>query len=209
MEILYFDELGSTQKYLIEEIRSGRKNAPLCVVAKKQTDGIGSRENKWEGFDNNLFFSFAMRLDSLTSDLPKQSICIYLLYIFKECLKAYGSEVKIKWPNDLYLHNKKICGAMTNILKDTIVCGIGLNTDNSPQTYGNIDVPIDKIALLSDYFDMLEKAPSWGVIFSKYEVEFSSQKEVYFGDFVNQGQSVKLDYDGSLIIDGKKVFGAR
>lgn len=209
MEIVYFDELESTQKYLVQSIKSGFYQTPICIVANNQTKGIGSKSNSWDGFDNNLFFSFSLSSDLLPTDLPSQSICIYLLYIFKQCLSDMGSNAVIKWPNDIYLHNKKICGAMTSIIKNNIVCGIGLNTDNSSQEYAVLDINIDKKLLLESYFKEIYNMPSWGLIFSKYEVEFNSQKEVFFGDLINQGQGVELMSDGSLNIDGTKVFGLR
>jgi len=209
LEIVYFRELESTQKYLVDKIKEGILCAPICVLTENQTAGIGSKDNCWDGVEGNLFFSFALPFKSLPPDLPRQSICIYLLYIFKQCLHGLGSSVKLKWPNDLYINGKKVCGAMTNIVKGVVVCGIGLNSSFAPPKHAVLDISIDKNKLLADYFEVVQNATNWEAIFSKYEVEFSSNKQEFFGDFLTQGQSVELERDGSLIIDGTKVFGIR
>lgn len=209
METIYFHELPSTQKYLVSAIKSSELTAPICIVAGSQSSGVGSKENSWVGVDGNLFFSFALPLEHLPDDLPRQSICIYLLYIFKECLSELGSHVNLKWPNDLYLGEKKVCGAMTSILKKEIVCGIGLNSHEAPPEYAKMDIKIDHMPLLAYYFERLKNKPSWASIFSKYSVEFSSKRKEFFGVYLAQGQSVELLSDGSLSIDGEKVFGIR
>jgi BirA family biotin operon repressor/biotin-[acetyl-CoA-carboxylase] ligase len=124
-------------------------------------------------------------------------------------LEVLGSKVKLKWPNDLYLSDKKVCGAMTTIIKNQVVCGIGLNSSKAPSKHGKIDIEVKHMSLLNDYFDMLENCPSWSTIFSKYSVEFNSKREEFFGNYFGQGQSVELLADGSLSVDGEKVFGTR
>ena len=60
MEILYLDEVTSTQTWLIEQIKKNKLTPPVAVYAKKQTLGVGSRGNSWIGEDGNLFLSFAI-----------------------------------------------------------------------------------------------------------------------------------------------------
>jgi len=63
LEIIYFDTLDSTQKYLIDAISSGSIEPPVAVLAKNQTNGIGSRDNSWEGGCGKLFISFALNIN--------------------------------------------------------------------------------------------------------------------------------------------------
>jgi len=103
MEFVYFEEIPSTQKYLLQHTQSN-----VCVWTQYQTDGIGSRANKWIGERGNLFFSFAISKEQLAPDLPLQSISIYYMYQLKMLLTQLGSKVKFKWPNDLYLKKKLV-----------------------------------------------------------------------------------------------------
>ena len=55
LQILYLDSVDSTQLYLKKKLVQKEIKSPYAIVAKKQTNGIGSRENEWIGIDGNLF----------------------------------------------------------------------------------------------------------------------------------------------------------
>jgi len=209
LEIIYFDELASTQTYLVEAVKTQKLLAPICIVAHRQTAGIGSKQNSWDGYDGNLYFSFALGLDSLPNDLPRQSICIYFLYIFKKTIEKHGQKLTLKWPNDLYLDGKKVCGALTNVVGNFIVCGIGLNVTDSGANYGHIVLNATKEKLLADYFEALDMRQDWVEIFREFEVEFYSTVSIFFDLHLRRGDKLKLLNDGSLSINGEKVFGTR
>ena len=107
MEVLYFNSLTSTQTYLLEALKSKKLNVPICVMAKEQTEGIGSRNNSWEGGEGNLFFSLAVNLDDLPKDLPVSSASIYFSYIMREVIAKHETSIWLKWPNDLYQNSDK------------------------------------------------------------------------------------------------------
>ena len=113
MELLCFNELESTQTYLIDELKEKRLTAPIVIMAKEQTAGVGSRDNSWEGGEGNLFFSLAISIDDLPQDLPLNSASIYFSYLMKEVLDQYITDVWLKWPNDLYHNQSKIGGTIT------------------------------------------------------------------------------------------------
>ena len=106
LEIFFHKELDSTQAEAKRCLDTGR-NAPFCIVAEYQTAGIGSRENRWESIEGNLFFSFVIRKETLPGDLPLSSASIYFGYIMKQTLERFGSSTWLKWPNDLLLNKRK------------------------------------------------------------------------------------------------------
>ena len=59
--------MGSTQQYLKELIKNNEASAPFAVVADLQTAGVGSRGNSWSGVKDNLFLSFAIPPEKLSS----------------------------------------------------------------------------------------------------------------------------------------------
>lgn len=211
MEIFWFDELPSTQNYLIERIKNSLLSAPVCVVSQRQTDGIGSRANKWEQQGDALLFSFALPIASLPHDLKIESASIYFMYILKNLLSAKGSACWIKWPNDIYIDDKKIAGAITSFLKTegVLVCGIGINMSGSKE-YGNCDIKTDKKNLLYEYLSVFQAPPSWKQIFINFEVEFlkTREKMLRHGSLKNHG-NVTLNEDGSITVDNKKVYSLR
>ena len=81
-------------------------------------------------------------------------------------LEKFGSKVWIKWPNDFYIENSKLGGAITSLTKDFIYCGIGINMLETSLEYGFLDIKIDQDLLLKNYFEELEKAISWKQIYT-------------------------------------------
>ncbi|MCG3701464.1 biotin--[acetyl-CoA-carboxylase] ligase [Aliarcobacter butzleri] len=211
MKIIRLDEVDSTHKYLKEYILKNEYTSPLCIVTDLQTQGIGSRGNSWIGKKGNLFFSFALDINSLPKDLPLQSTSIYFTYVLKNILKNLGSQVWIKWPNDFYIENKKIGGTITSMSKNLIFCGIGLNLLDVEKEYEKLDIKIDVDEVLKNYFFEIEKKISWKQIFSDFKIEFEKSKK-FQTTIDNQKISLEsaiLNDDGSIQINNKKVFSLR
>jgi BirA family biotin operon repressor/biotin-[acetyl-CoA-carboxylase] ligase len=211
LQIVWCESIDSTQKYLKRELQNKALSAPVAVVANVQTEGIGSRGNNWESQEGNLFCSFALARSELPSDLKIESASIYFSYILKETLEQMHSKVWIKWPNDFYVENKKAGGMITSLLGDTVLCGVGLNLQNSPQAFSTLDISVDKKELLLKYFANLEKKVSWKQVFSKYRLEFYKNKN-FFTHLHNKRislQEARLCEDGSLEINGERIYSLR
>ncbi len=211
MKTIYLESVGSTQTYIKELIKKKDTEPPFAVVAKKQTDGIGSRGNSWSGIDGNLFLSFAISLEDLPKDLKLESSSIYFAYLLKETLFELNSSIWLKWPNDFYIDDLKVGGMITNIVGNTLICGVGLNSVDSPKEFGVLDITIFNDDLLELYFKKIEKKISWKQVFSKYELEFCRNQKFFthnnnlrilLGD-------AKLQSDGSIIINGERIYSRR
>ena len=211
MEILSFKRLPSTQRYLVEAIQKSRLEAPVAVMAQEQSDGIGSRDNRWDGERGNLFVSFAVNLSDLPDDLSLSSASIYFSFMMKKVLLRYRSGVWLKWPNDFYIDNRKIGGTITKKVGSSLVCGIGVNLKKNQIPYGALDIDIPAKTILESYFFELEKYPTWKQVFSEYRVEFELSRKfsVHIENSRKSLENASLCEDGSLLIEGKKVFSAR
>ena len=93
MTIYWLDTVDSTQRYLKDALKNGELQVPVAVAAHKQTEGTGSRGNRWEGVDGNLFLSFALKRDALPDDLKLESASIYLTYILKEVFISFRKQI--------------------------------------------------------------------------------------------------------------------
>ena len=211
MQIHSLESVDSTQTYLLNALKEGSLKSPVCVTALRQESGKGSRGNSWSGLEGNLFFSFAIARSALPEDLRLESSSIYFTYLLKDLLAEMGSNVWLKWPNDFYLQEVKIGGAITNLYRDELVCGIGLNTKVAPEGFSALDIEIENDQLLKRYFEILKKPPKWKQIFSKYEVEFVKSRSY----FTHSGErrlslenAILLD-DGSIECDGQRIFSLR
>ena len=201
MNSLYYEKITSTQKILIEKIKKNEISLPIVIWSEYQIDGIGSRGDRWIGKKGNLFFSFAYKKDEF-SFVPIESLSIYFGWIFKKTLNELGSKCIMKWPNDIYLIDKKIGGVITAIVKNSIVCGIGLNTKFAPDGFGYLDIDIKNGKILKTFFSNLEKKCSFKKVIYEFKEEFEKYKDL----FLIKGN---LAEDGSLIINQKRIYSKR
>jgi len=211
LQTLYLKVIDSTQTHLKELIRTKTVKTPFAVISDIQTAGVGSRDNKWNSIEGNLFLSFAIKIEELPRDLKLESASIYFAYLLKNILCELNSEVWLKWPNDFYVKNKKIGGMITNIVDDTLICGVGLNLTKQVNAFTKLDIDINREDLLEKYFKKIEKKILWKQVFSKYELEFDKSK-----NFFTHNKSLRisledsnLQCDGSIIINDERIYSLR
>lgn len=211
MEVLSFNSLPSTQIFLIEALKRDELQTPVAVIAAQQSDGIGSRDNRWCGGEGNFFASIALSLDLLPDDLPLSSASIYFSFIMKKVLLEFDEKVWLKWPNDFYLDDEKIGGTITQKVQNSLICGIGINLKNTQNGYRALGVDIKPDQLLKKYLFALQKFPKWKHIFREYRVEFelSRRFSVHIENDKKSLSDAMLGEDGSLLINGKKVYSLR
>lgn len=141
-EIIYIEECGSTNSGLIElnEIEFAKKGLRLeegiVLCTGFQTAGRGQHGNFWESEKGkNLTFSMLLHPEFiLASDQFILSQIVSLA--IKETFDRYTDDITIKWPNDIYWKDKKICGILIEnaIADDCIsqsVIGIGINVNQT------------------------------------------------------------------------------
>ena len=134
-QILRFDSLPSTN---LEAARRAVEGAPegLCVVAGEQTAGRGRHQRRWVSpKDAGLYFSIILRPPFEQSVWPLLTL-MAAIAVHDALLDACSLETDIKWPNDILLNEKKLCGILAETLETplgrAVVVGIGINlTRNS------------------------------------------------------------------------------
>lgn len=105
---------------------------PVVISAVEQTGGRGRRGRKWEPVAGNLYFTFSLEFP--LSELSRY-VCLIGLSIAKT-IREYAphQDIKIKWPNDVFLNKKKVTGILIENIKDNIwAVGIGVNIVDSPK----------------------------------------------------------------------------
>lgn len=185
--------------------------APVAVIASRQDSGVGSRDNSWSGGEGNFFASIAVDTGMLPADLSLSSASIYFSFIMKQTLLEFGENIWLKWPNDFYLNEDKVGGTITQKIQNTLVCGIGINLKKSQNGYRALSCDISPENLLRNYLAALEKFPKWKQVFSEYEIEFELSRKfsVHIESYQKSLSDAILCEDGSIIIEGKRVFSLR
>jgi BirA family biotin operon repressor/biotin-[acetyl-CoA-carboxylase] ligase len=211
LEIVLFDNLPSTQTYLIEQVEKRNLNLPVAILALEQNRGVGSRNNEWQGGKGNFFVSIAIELNMLPDDLPVASASIYFSFIMKKVLKQYSENIWLKWPNDFYINSSKIGGTITKKINSVLVCGIGINLKNSENGYRALQFDISSEKLLKKYLLKLQEFPKWKHIFSEYKIEFELSRKfsVHIENYKESLVDACLCEDGSLLLGGKRVYSLR
>jgi len=211
VEIIWLEEVDSTQRYLLDGLKNQTLKAPVCVGATLQTMGRGSRGNQWIGEEGNFFISFAIKRNTLPDDLRLESSSIYFAYLLKELLVEMGSTVWLKWPNDFYCGEQKVGGLITNLAGDCLVCGVGLNLKRAPKNFAVIDIKIQAKALSDGYSQKLKTFPQWKQIFSKFSLEFERSKAfaTHTNNVMIELKDAILCEDGSLECNGQRMYSLR
>lgn len=127
--ISYFNSITSTSDYLI---KSDSKDGDIAVSGI-QTKGRGKQGAKWLSKRGGLWFSFVRRRKIAG---PYIYVIISSVAV-AETLVKYGIRPVIKWPNDILVNNKKICGIIidNDVYNRKMTTGIGLNVNNSTPQY--------------------------------------------------------------------------
>ena len=126
--LIYFNNCASTQDELIDFLNQHYLSEDfLAFYTFNQTKGRGQYGNSWENLpEENLAYSFALK----TKNINVSDTCFnfYTAILVRDFIaNLTKTEVKIKWPNDLILKNKKICGMLFEKSKNYFVVGIGIN----------------------------------------------------------------------------------
>jgi BirA family biotin operon repressor/biotin-[acetyl-CoA-carboxylase] ligase len=134
-QILRFESLPSTN---LEAARRAQEGAPegVCVVAREQTAGRGRLQRNWVSpKDAGLYLSVILRPKLDPSIWPLLSL-MAAVAVHDALLDSCHLETDIKWPNDILVDEKKLCGILTETVETSsgraAVVGIGINlTSNS------------------------------------------------------------------------------
>ena len=125
---IHFDEIDSTNNYLKNSYKL--LNDFTFVTADYQSKGKGRNDRVWSSNKgDNLMFSFLIKNPVLLRKYGALSLITAIEVA--NLLEAYNfKEVKIKWPNDVFINDKKVCGILLEgQILEYLVIGVGLNVN--------------------------------------------------------------------------------
>ena len=136
--VIHYEEIDSTNTEARRLSLEGAKQG-LVLVAEKQSAGKGRRGRSWESpARENLYFSILLRPELKPEKAPM--LTLVMAYSVAKVLKNEGFPVQIKWPNDLVLAKRKVCGILTEMhlqraqIEDVVIgVGINVNTTKFPK----------------------------------------------------------------------------
>lgn len=224
-QFLHFDELDSTNAY-IKKIATDYKKEGLVVLTEKQLAGRGRLGRKWFS-QNSKGIWMSMMLRPKISIFEVSKITQVVAAAVASALADLGIDSKIKWPNDIIINDKKICGILVEMNSEEnhinhIVIGIGLNINQDKSDFDSeiIDIASSlKIEMGKTY----NRAEIMATVLNKFEKLYDefcmgnfevsrkicSEKSYIIGSeiyVINNGEKVKaiaksLNEDGKLLVE--------
>lgn len=124
MPVIYYESLDSTN----DAAKFLKPAEKALVIASRQTNGRGRGDHVFFSPRGGLYFSFIFKDDGSDQHLLTLKAAAAVCGALRE---SSGADVKIKWVNDLFLDEKKICGILCEHVPDYYVVGIGINSPNT------------------------------------------------------------------------------
>ena len=221
VEIL--EETDSTNAY-VKRLADEKENG-YTALARLQTAGRGRFNRKWlSGRDEGACFSVLVKDSRLSAETAPPMVFVCALAAARALTKLTGcGDIRIKWPNDLVLHGKKLCGILCEsaFAGDRIawtVCGIGINLTQTAfpadlphassvkKETGVTLTPVQTVNAFLEEFDLLTE-----VLFTRglqpvldeivpLSATLGQTVRAENGEISVTGQAVRFEQDGSLVV---------
>lgn len=177
-EIQYYEELDSTN---LAAARAGEAGAVhgMVIAADRQTKGRGRRGRTWESpAGKNLYFSLLLR-----PEFALEKASMLTLVMAHSTAKAIETVVQapvdIKWPNDILVHGKKICGILTELKAERgrirhIIIGVGVNVKT--QEFAG-ELALKATSLQQEFGMEIEREELLRKIMENFEIDYEAFTE--------------------------------
>lgn len=191
-QIIRLEETISTNQYMRQLLENGFLPEGSVVIADFQSAGKGQIGNHWESEKGrNLTFSILLYPDFLMANRQFLISQITALSV-KETLDEYVEDITIKWPNDIYWREKKICGMLieNDLAGQTLfssILGIGINI-NQEQFLSNAPNPVSLRMITGQDYDR-------EFFFERFLHHFSIN---YFRLIQGEEDDIRFEYQKSL-----------
>jgi BirA family biotin operon repressor/biotin-[acetyl-CoA-carboxylase] ligase len=177
----YFETVDSTNAVATRLAQEGAAEGTL-ILADSQTAGRGRFQRVWQSpYGSNLYFSVVLRPDIA----PAQAASLTFVggVAAFAALSSYCSNgVEIKWPNDILINHRKVCGILTEMKTDgrnvEVVLGVGINVNMKKADFD----PEHREMATSLAEEIGKDIPREDVLFS-----FCTRFQHWYGMFLQEG----------------------
>lgn len=208
MKITIFDVLPSTNDYC-EAREFGEDTA---IIAREQTGGKGTKGRSFSSPLGGVYLSLVRYYPCKAEN--SFSLMIASCMAVVKTLEFYGARADVKWPNDVFLNGKKICGILIknsfegeNVKKS--ITGIGVNVNNDiPKDLADIAINLKSVVGEVDIEDFYKRLIE--NLYADYSVDEYRSRNIALGKEITvikngeSGKAVAEDVaaDGSLVLKG-------
>jgi len=132
--IHYFPEIGSTMEVARELAKRGAREGTI-VIAEAQTCGRGRLSREWLSPQGGIYFSLVLRPRISPAYAPRINLMASVA-VASTIRKLFGLKAELKWPNDVLIEGRKVCGILAEMdaemdVVNFVNVGIGINANTS------------------------------------------------------------------------------
>jgi BirA family biotin operon repressor/biotin-[acetyl-CoA-carboxylase] ligase len=226
-KIEHFDEVTSTNTLVHERLQKSNTNEGLVIVAANQTQGRGQLDAVWESTSGKNLLCSVLLCPTFLKIKHQTYLNMALCLAMYDTINKYVLEVNIKWPNDIYINQRKAAGLLIeNTLQGynikNCIAGIGINVNqtafNSPtatslkmETQENIIIDEVLVELLNNINKWYGKLvlKQWEVVKKEYHknllglnktLQFKNQTNTFTGVIkgVDEHGRLMVEHDGAI-----------
>jgi len=192
-EIYKYESVTSTNDMAINLIKDKKKTIGF-VSSEIQTQGRGTRGKKWISDKGNLFTSIFFPLKKKYPAFDEFSIvnCIIVSDIIKKLCNE-RKKVNLKFPNDILLNGKKVCGLLQEVItfekNNYLITGIGINIQSNP----DIENTYKATNILSETKKKYEKKEIIELLILAYQNFFKRIDSYNFTQYREQAEAMAIN----------------
>ncbi len=199
-ELYHLKVVDSTNKKAAEYAKEGCSHGTL-VIAEKQDAGIGRRGRSWSSEEGTgIYMSLVLR-PKFAPDCAPGLTLVAAIAVAKAIEKVTKAIPQIKWPNDLVINKKKVCGILTEMRLegtqiDSVILGIGVNVHQK-------EFPQE----IKDTATSLDRETETYNSRSRLVEEILRHFEIYYAKYIETGDlsPIKQEYENYLVNKEEKV----
>ena len=219
--IYYFEETDSTntQAKNLKDAAHG-----TLVIADRQTAGRGRHGRTWESSSNeNIYMTLRLK-PNIPADKAPMLTLVMALSVVQAIEDVTGIKGNIKWPNDIVVNKKKICGILTEMIVDMtgiedVVIGVGVNVNTkyfpeelkaaaslrteSGREFDRAEIIAGIVKRFEEYYEIFEKTLSLADLIDVYNARLINRnKEVRVLEPGQEysGYALGIDELGQLLV---------
>ena len=195
---------GSTNSDLAQRARCGTCPDFTALVALDQDTGKGRLSRTWvTAAGTSVALSVALPMGDVQWGLVPVAMGVAVVHAIADA----GIQARLKWPNDVYICEKKVCGILGEISGSTVVIGAGINVLQTQQNIGfetgislrMAGASVTREEVTARILIRLEQA--WGLL----ESDPHALVEAYRGMSATVGKQVRIFLDEDTFVEGRAV----
>lgn len=138
-QITFYDEVSSTNTIAHEFVRQGATEGTL-IIAESQTAGRGRMGKKWHSPKGTGIWMSLVLKPRIPIYFTPQLTLLTAVALCRSIKRVTGTDINIKWPNDLLIGGKKVCGILLESSAEDerlkyVVCGVGVSANLQPHDF--------------------------------------------------------------------------